>query len=207
MLARTPFIPPCLPTLRKEPPVGPMWTHEVKFDGYRIQIHKDGSDVALYSRNGHDFTSRYPGIARAFSKRCSTRACILDAELTAINSDGHPDFGALLIPRLQSDVCVWVFDILSLRRQDLRPLPFVTRRYKLDRVMGSCGSPLIQYSEFFSNPHGLLAACGKFRLEGVVSKRLDRPYCSGRSKDWIKVKCAAWRDANKWRHEFFEKRR
>ena len=62
--------------------------------------------------------------------------------------------------------------------------------------MGSCGSPLIQYSKFFSNPYGLLAACGKFKLEGIVSKRLDRPYVSGRSKDWIKVKCAGWREAN-----------
>src|SRR5262245_3382850 len=86
-----------LPTLKKEPPTGFGWTHEVKFDGFRIQIHKDGTDVALYSRNGHDFTSRYPGLARAFSKRCSTRACILDAELTAIDSEGHPDFGALII--------------------------------------------------------------------------------------------------------------
>jgi bifunctional non-homologous end joining protein LigD len=204
-MPRSPFILPCQPILRKEPPKGPMWTHEVKFDGFRIQIHKDHTDVALYSRNGHDFTSRYPGLARAFSKRCSTRAFILDAELTAIDSDGHPDFGALLIPRLDSDVCVWVFDILSLRGQDLRPLPFITRRYKLDRVMGSCGSPLIQYSEFFSDPYGLLAACSKFKLEGVVSKRIDRPYQSGTSKDWIKVKCATWREANRWRSEFFNK--
>ena len=111
----------------------------------------------------------------------------------------------MLIPRLDSDVCVWVFDILSLRGQDLRPLPLVTRRYKLDRVMGSCGSPLIQYSEFFSDPYRLLAACGKFKLEGIVSKRLDRPYRSGRTTDWIKVKCAGWREANQWRHEFFNK--
>jgi bifunctional non-homologous end joining protein LigD len=71
---------------------------------------------------------------------------------------------------------VWVFDILSLRGQDLRPLPFATRRYKL----GSCGSPLIQYSEFFSHPHALLVA---FKLEGIVSKRLDRQYRSGRTTD------------------------
>ena len=103
-------------------------------------------------------------------------------------------------------MCVWVFDILSLRGQDLRPLPFITRRYKLDRVMGSYGSPLIQYSEFFSNPYRLLAACGKFKLEGIVSKRLDRPYRSGRTTDWIKVKCASWREANTWRHDFFNKR-
>ncbi len=149
-----------------------MWTHEVKFDGFRIQIHKDGSDVALFSRNGHDFTSRYPGLVRAFSKRCSTRGFILDAELTAIDSDGHPDFGALLIPRLDSDVCVWVFDLLSLRGQDLRSLPLVTRRYKLDRVMGSCGSPLIQYSQFFSDPHALLRRMHQIQTRG---RRLEAP--------------------------------
>jgi bifunctional non-homologous end joining protein LigD len=109
--------------------------------------------------------------------------------------------------RLDSDVCVWVFDILSLRGQDLRSLPLVTRRYKLDRVMGSCGSPLIQYSETFSDPYRLLAACSKFKLEGVVSKRIDRPYRSGRTIDWIKVKCPSWREANKWRGEFFERRK
>jgi len=80
-------------------------------------------------------TSRRVILARTrLLKAVQHSACILDAELTAIDSDGHPDFGALLIPRLDSDVCVWVFDILSLRGQDLRPLPFITRRYKLDAL-------------------------------------------------------------------------
>ncbi len=100
---------------------------------------------------------------------------------------------------------MWVFDILSLRGEDLRPLPLVTRRYKLDRVMGSCGSPLIQYSETFSDPYRLLAACSKFNLEGVDSKRIDRPYQSGRCNHWIKVKCATWRKANKNRGDLFNK--
>jgi bifunctional non-homologous end joining protein LigD len=137
----------------------------------------------------------------------STRACVLDAELTAIDDKGHPDFGPLLRARLAGDVCVWVFDILSLRGTDLRPLSLIARRYKLDRVMGSNGSPLIQYSETFSEPQPLLSACSKFKLEGIVSKRIDRPYVSGPSKDWITVKCAEWKEANAWRHEFFEKRR
>jgi bifunctional non-homologous end joining protein LigD len=113
----------------------------------------------------------------------------------------------LLKRRLDSDVCVWVFDVLSIRGQDMRPLPFITRRYKLDRVMGSCGSPLLQHSETFSDPHILLATCSKFKLEGIVSKRIDHPYRSGPSKDWIKVKCAQWKEANRWRHEFFAKKR
>jgi bifunctional non-homologous end joining protein LigD len=85
--------------------------------------------------------------------------------------------------------------------------PATTARYKLDRVMGSCGSPLIQYSQFFPDPYALLPACTKFKLEGVVSKRLDRPYRSGPTTDWIKVKCDAWREANSWRHDFFAKKR
>jgi ATP-dependent DNA ligase len=77
-----------LPTLKKEPPVGLGWTHEVKFDGFRIQIHKDGSDVALYSRNGHDFTSRYPGLARAFSKRCTSRQAAPRGALRRTTQEG-----------------------------------------------------------------------------------------------------------------------
>ena len=144
MLRKTPFITPCQPTLRKEPPTGLGWLHEVKWDGFRIQIHKDGKHVTLYSKYGADFTSRYPALVDAFATKCSTRACILDAELTAIDRDGHPDFGALLKRRLDSDVCVWVFDVLSIRGQDMQPLPLITRRYKLDRVMGlhRSGAPL-----------------------------------------------------------------
>lgn len=191
-----------LPTLKKEPPTGMGWIHEVKFDGYRVQIHRNGPNVRIYSRNGHDFTERYPAIARNILK-IPTKQFIVDAELTAINSDGAPDFGALLM-RLDSDLCIWFFDILSYRGKDVRHLHWLGRRYKLDQIHGRSGSPLIQKSEPFSNPHALLAACSKFKLEGIVSKRLDRPYISGRTNTWIKVKCAGWREANR-RHEFFNK--
>ena len=92
--------------------------------------------------------------------------------------------------RLDSDVCVWVFDILSLRGQDLRSLPLGTRRYKLDLVHRSSGSPLVQYSETFSDPIRLLDACRKFKLEGVVSKVRDSRYPRGRTNDWVKKACA-----------------
>ncbi len=206
MLRKNQFIKPCQPRLRKEPPIGYNWCHEVKFDGYRVQIHKDGSNVALYSKNGHDFTSRFPGLVSHIAKRMTTKAFILDAELTAINDEGHPDFGALLM-RLPSDVCVWVFDILSLRGKDLRSLPLYQRQNKLDVVKRSSGTPLVQWSETFTDPIRLLDACSKFELEGIVSKRTDSTYSSGPSKNWIKVKCAKWREDNRWRHEFFAKRK
>src|SRR6516164_3524344 len=89
------FIPPCRPTPRREPPVGDGWFHEVKFDGFRIQVHKHGGDVALFSRGGAEWSDRYPEITKAVAK-LPTRAVILDAELTSCNHDGWTNFSALL---------------------------------------------------------------------------------------------------------------
>lgn len=200
------FITPCQPTLRKEPPTGLGWVHEVKFDGFRIQVHRDDRKVTIYSRNGHDFTDRYPAIVRDILK-IPTKQFIIDAEITAIDNAGMPAFGALLRARLDSPVCIWVFDMLSYRGKDVRALHWVARRYKLDQLLGRSGSPLIRDSETFSDPHSLLFACEKFKLEGIVSKRIDRPYISGRTTTWIKVKCASWRDGNRWRGEFFSKKK
>src|SRR5262245_27538783 len=129
------FIAPCLPTLSKEPPTGLGWAHEVKFDGFRVQVHRDGPRVTIYSRNGHDFTSRYPLISRDIL-RIPTKHFIIDAELTACDGKGNPDFGALLMG-LADEVCIWVFDILSYRGKDIRDLHWVGRRYKLDQLMGT----------------------------------------------------------------------
>lgn len=203
MLTTSAFIKPMSPTLRKEPPDHPAWCHEVKFDGYRIQIHKDGTHVALYSKNGNDFTDRYPAVAAAMAK-FPTKAVVLDGELTICDDAGNPDFNSLLMKR-HGYLCVWVFDILSQFGKDLRHLPLVGRHHKLDRLMERIECPVIRQSRTFLDPHALLRACAQRKLEGIVSKRLDRPYISGPSKDWIKVKCSGWREANTWRHEFFNK--
>jgi bifunctional non-homologous end joining protein LigD len=200
-----PFIVPCLPTLRTEPPTGPGWLHEVKFDGYRIQLHKDGRDVALYSKNGNEFTWRFPEIVYAVAA-LPTTSFILDGEITACRDDGTPSFGALL-QKQEAHLCVWVFDILSQYGKDVRALPLVARRAKLHKLMTRVQSNQVRCSETFQDPRRLLAACQERRMEGIVSKRVDSPYVSGPSKRWIKVKCPDWREANAWRHEFFEKRK
>jgi bifunctional non-homologous end joining protein LigD len=187
MLTKTTYIAPCLPTLRNEPPTGPGWLHEVKFDGYRMQIHKERTDVALYSRNGNDFTERFPQIAETIAA-LPVRAFILDAELTACRDDGTPSFGALLQKR-DLQLCVWIFDILSQHGKDLRRLPFVSRRAKLDTLMPRIESATLRCSHTFRDADRLLAACAERNMEGIVSKRIDRPYVSGKSNDWIKVKC------------------
>ena len=204
MSRTSPFITPCSPMFSKVPPIGPLWVHEVKFDGYRLQIHKVGKHVVLYSKRGNDLTSSYPTLVRAVTK-LPTKAVILDAELTICAPDGSPDFSALL-RRKTDGLRVWVFDILSQSGKDQRLKPLGTRRAKLKTLMGRVESQLIGYSEAFSEPVPLLAACAARGMEGIVSKRLDRPYRSGPSKEWLKTKCPQWREENSWRHEFFQRR-
>ena len=174
MLRMNPFIEPCLPTLAKEPPAGPGWVHEVKFDGYRLQLHKEGKDVVLLSKNGNDFTSRFSDIATAASL-IPTKSVILDCELTACADDGTPDFGDLL-HKQDVALCIWVFDILSQNGKDLRNLKLSARRQKLNKLMARVNTPNIQCSQVFFDSHALLKACGERRMEGIVSKRVDRPY-------------------------------
>jgi bifunctional non-homologous end joining protein LigD len=130
---------------------------------------------------------------------------ILDAELTACRDDGWTSFSALL-RRCHEHLCIWVFDILSQNGKDLRELPLASRRGKLDALMARVRSDTIRYSEPFPDPIRLLEACAEHKLEGIVSKRIDRPYRSGESNSWIKVKCPQWRQANQWRQEFFARR-
>jgi bifunctional non-homologous end joining protein LigD len=201
VFTRSPFIRPCSPIVTAVPPTGPNWLHEVKFDGYRVQIHKDGKDVTLFSKTGNEFTSRYPAVAEAVS-RLPSKAVVLDAELTACDAEGSPDFRALVRKRTNF-LCVWVFDILFHNGKDLRFLTSVERRQRLEGILLRANNAAVRYSETFPDPIALLSACKAQGLEGIVSKRIDKPYRSGPSKDWIKVKCPQWRENNQWRHDFF----
>jgi bifunctional non-homologous end joining protein LigD len=197
------FLPPCEPILRPRPPRGDAWLHEVKFDGFRAQLRKAGDAVTIYSRNGHDFTPRYPAIAAAL-KALRARSAIIDAEVTVCGGDGVPQFYRLLTSRFdQGELCVWAFDLLELDGDDLRQEPLQTRRAALAKTLRRA-SPFLRLSESFSDPTRLLAECERRGLEGIVSKRRDSLYRSGKSSAWIKVKCAAWREANRDRHELFE---
>jgi bifunctional non-homologous end joining protein LigD len=187
------------------PPKGPNWVHEVKFDGYRCQLHKQGDDVVLFSRNGNDFTKRYL-IVRAAAAAIPFRSLILDGELTAYAADGREDFKALLERRAPHHLCLWVFDLLALHNRSQRVNPLWKRRMTLDAVMDRIHSPNIRYSEQFQDPDALLAECARRGLEGIVSKRTDQGYQSGKSADRIKIKTKGWRDRNAWRGEFFQTR-
>ncbi len=176
--------------------------HEVKFDGYRVQLHKAGKDVMIFSRNGADFTSRWPAIAYALQK-LPAKSAIIDAEIVACNAQGMPDFQALHSRIAKpEDFCAWAFDLLEINGVGMRERPLLERRSKLKRLIARFDNSFVRFSEGFADADKLLAECERLGLEGIVSKRQDQPYRSIRS-DWIKVKTKAWREAHRNRGKLF----
>ena len=197
------FISPAQPALRDRPPKGDGWVHEVKFDGYRVQLHKAGKDVVIFSRNGADFTSRWPAIAYAL-QHLPAKSAIIDAEVVAYNAKGMPDFAALHRRTAKpEEFCAWAFDLLELNGVGMRERPLLERRSKLKRLIARFDNSFLRFSEGFTDADKLLAECERLGLEGIVSKRRDQPYRAGRC-DWVKVKTKAWREANRDRRELFK---
>lgn len=206
MLRTSPFIVPAQPALRAHPPAGEAWLHEVKFDGYRCQLHKAHSEVAIFSKNGREFSNRFPGI-RAVLLTLPCRSAILDGEVVVCREDGTPDFRALHAGNYtEESLCVWCFDLMGLNSEDLRQSPLVARRQKLEELLRRLDHPSLRYSQAFKNGEQLLAECRKRRLEGIVCKRKRAPYKSGKC-DWSKVKCTQWQKDNKDRGELFTRPR
>lgn len=204
MLKKNPFVVPSAPIPRATPPIGELWIHELKFDGYRLQIHKHGNDVALFSRNGNDFTKRFAGIVDAVRK-LPVQSAIIDAEIVACNGEGLPSFTDLV--RRSKVLCVWCFDLLEYNGQDTRRLKLLERKAKLGGMIAAAAESRLRYSGEFFDPIRLLAAAEEMELEGIVSKRVDQAYRSGKNPQWVKVKTNAWRQANRFRAELFAKMR
>ena len=180
------FIHPCQPTVAKEPPPGPGWTHELKHDGYRLQIHVRDGRVRLYTMNGADWSKRYPRIVEA-AARIKVSA-VMDAEVVCLDEKGVPNFDTLHSRTADHLAVACAFDLLVVDGDDLRRQPLRGRKLALGKLLLR-SSDGIQYVEH-AEGHGdkLYAAACKLGLEGIVSKKLNAPYCSGPSRTWIKVK-------------------
>jgi bifunctional non-homologous end joining protein LigD len=181
------FIDPCIPTLAAKPPTGPGWVHEIKHDGYRLIVRRDGAAVRLFTRRGHEWTDRYPSIAgRAAMLRA--RSFTLDGEAVVCGADGVALFDALHRRHEATDAILYAFDLLELNGKDLGPMPLGERRTKLARLLARASSGIV-FNEHTDEDGAVVFrhAC-KLGLEGIVSKRLTAPYRSGPSRDWIKVK-------------------
>ncbi len=197
--------PPCLPAPSTALPSGPHWVHEIKFDGWRCQLHKSGKDVRVFSKRGFDLSRRFPLIAEELAL-LPQEQFILDAEIVAEDETGRPDFKALLSRPNQAPIAVWIFDLLAINGVDIRPASLEQRRAMLAASFGDLPARF-RYSEIFDDPVSLLRAAHQFQLEGIVSKKLASPYRSGRTLGWLKIKTDAWREANRQRWEFFDRNR
>ena len=188
------FVPPALATLRATPPSGADWLHEVKFDGYRIQARLDHGEVRLLTRKGLDWAHRFPNIGAAVAELPAATA-LLDGELIVEDDVGISSFSALqtnLKAGRRDRFVYYVFDLLHLDGADLTRLPLTERKAPLARLLGRTRrSGPIRLSEHFDDDGSLVLrqAC-QLKLEGIVSKRGDALYVSGRSENWIKAKCA-----------------
>ena len=179
---------PCLPTIGKAVPSTPAWLHEIKYDGYRLILQRDGGRVRLFTRNGHDWSSRYPWIVES-ALRNRHKQFVIDGEAVILGVDGIADFNALHSRQHDEEVRLYVFDTLALDGEDLRGLPLSMRKQNLAQLLR--GRPdgifVAPFEQGEIGPDLFRAACN-MGLEGMVSKRADRPYQAGRSKDWVKVK-------------------
>jgi bifunctional non-homologous end joining protein LigD len=181
------FVDPCIPTRAVKAPVGADWVHEIKHDGYRLIVRREGPAVRLFTRRGYDWTDRYPAIASAAAK-LRARSFTLDSEAVVVGADGVAVFEALHRRHKASDAILYAFDLLELDGEDLRPLPLSSRKAKLARLLARKPAGIL-FNEH-TDEEGVTVfrhAC-KLGLEGIVSKRLAAPYRSGPSRDWIKVK-------------------
>jgi bifunctional non-homologous end joining protein LigD len=181
------FIEPCIPTRAPKPPSGADWVHEIKHDGYRLIVRREGTAVRLFTRRGHDWTERYPAIAAAAAK-LRARSFTLDGEAVVAGADGVAVFDALHRRHKATDAMLYAFDLLEHDGKDLRALPLDKRKAKLARLLAR--APVgIAFNEHTDEDGATVFrhAC-KLGLEGIVSKRLSAPYRSGTSRDWLKVK-------------------
>jgi ATP-dependent DNA ligase len=181
------FVPPCLPTKAPQPPSGDTWVHEIKHDGFRIIARKNGERVRLYSRPGNDLTYRFPLIVEALA-RLRSRSCIIDGEAVCCDENGMPSFDRIRYRRHDASVFLYAFDLIELNGDDLRRDPLEVRKATLRSMLAKAGLGL-RFNEHMEGdgPTVFAHAC-KMGLEGIVSKRKDSLYRSGRSPDWLKMK-------------------
>ncbi|SPA48891.1 ATP dependent DNA ligase [Cupriavidus taiwanensis] len=176
----------------KPPPDAAAWRYEIKFDGYRLLARVDGKDVRLFTRQGHDWTSKLRALARDVGALGLPDGW-LDGEIVVLGKHGETDFQALQnafdTSRVEA-IQYFAFDLPYFAGHDLRKVPLVERRALLRRIFQHNTSPRLQFSEDFEASAGdMLDAACRMKLEGVIGKRVDSGYVSARSNTWIKLKC------------------
>ncbi len=183
------FIKPALAEQLRRPPKGGEWIHEVKFDGYRVQIHVANDAVKVFTRRGYDWTSRFKKIATD-AWRINARSAIIDGEVVAPAADGVSDFSVLQeeIRAKRSDKLVmYAFDLLYLNGNDLRAVSLEHRKERLRELVRK--TEILFSDSFEAEGAAIFARACEMGIEGIVSKRKGSRYRSERTNDWIKSTC------------------
>ncbi|WP_458072293.1 DNA ligase D [Rhodanobacter sp. BL-MT-08] len=184
------FFKPQLATLREHPPAGDDWIHEVKWDGYRILTTIADGKVHLWSRNGLPWNDRLPEIVQA-TEALGLSSAHFDGELIALDEKGHSDFNGLqktLSGEAQKPLAYMLFDLPSVEGIDLTGVALLDRKALLKRVIANAPHPLAFSSHSMGNGEAALEMANQQKLEGIVSKRADGEYRSGRGDEWLKIK-------------------
>jgi bifunctional non-homologous end joining protein LigD len=174
------YVLPAAPKLRSAPPRGEQWIHEVKFDGWSIHLHKHSGSAAAFTKNGHDHSSRVRWMVDGLACLPSVRSLVIDGELVACNDTGLPDFYRLHFHRHDRRLCVWAFNLLHHHGCDLRDLPLIERKARLEKLILAVNANWLRYSESFDDGLELLKAADRMKLEGIVSKRRYSPCRPGK---------------------------
>ncbi|GAB1584052.1 non-homologous end-joining DNA ligase [Phyllobacterium phragmitis] len=188
-------VEPALALLKPKPPIGDNWAYEVKWDGYRLAVHLEPKGVRIITRGGHDWTSYFPAIAGA-AKELGASTLILDGEAVVLDESGKPNFGLLQedlggrrATRAARKAILYAFDLLYINGHDIRQMDLSSRRQLLAELLDEADGA-IRLSEVIeaSGEELLRNACAQ-GMEGIIAKDITKPYRSGRTGDWIKVKC------------------
>jgi bifunctional non-homologous end joining protein LigD len=185
------FVQPQLCTLSDRPPGSSNWVHEIKLDGYRAQLRVAGGRAELRTRKGLDWTDRFAAIAKAAR---GLPDCLIDGEVVALDKKRLPSFSALqaaLSQHKSDELVYYAFDLLFEGREDLRSLPLGERKNRLESLLKGVdlGGRISYVAHLDSDADAVLASARKMGLEGIVSKKLDAAYRSGRTESWVKTKC------------------
>ena len=190
------FVPPQLCTSVERPPTGGDWVHEIKFDGYRIQMRVENGAVTLKTRKGLDWTAKFGSAIPRAARELPD--CMIDGEIVALDHRGSPDFAGLqaaLSEGKTDDLIFFAFDLLFLEGKDLRGRFLVDRKSTLknlvEKTYGKHQTQIRYVEHFESGGDAVLKSACRMSLEGIVSKQADAPYASGRTDSWTKAKCRA----------------
>jgi bifunctional non-homologous end joining protein LigD len=185
------YIEPCDPTLRANPPRGDGWAYEIKADGYRAQLHLSDGRVTAYSRTGYDWSEQFASIVAA-ARRLKARSAIIDGEAVVYGAGGLPDFQQLrreLGAKTSGRIRYHAFDLLYLDGYDLRATAYVERKRLLERLLENAPETFIYVEHVAADGDEIYRHACRMGLEGLIAKRMDAPYRSGRQETWLKLKC------------------